>query len=267
MQNIMLNLQQKAHYSLDEFRKGRGSPLSRSEPPTPADENDELSVLGGRTRLVAKQEPSSPTIMERSPTSHNPVVPLPLSPSMEGRVHPSIWEYLNSFVPNQTPQIHNQNQNNSPRQHSSSLSSGISSSHNSYSEDVSMYGMSSLPTPSSFQIEPASYVVNHQPPTVPIHPFSGSHQRQGSQIMSNIQTNSAGPSANGASPFPQYFPVYDYGNAMNNRTINGNYVNGNGFGPQTIESPLLSSPRRGSGSGSPETMQSTWQEFVTEMAM
>jgi hypothetical protein len=263
----MLNLQQKAHYSLDEFRKGRGSPSSRSEPPTPADENDELSVLGGKTRLVAKQEPSSPTIMERSPTSHNPVVPLPLSPSMEGRVHPSIWEYLNTFVPNQAPQVHNQN--GSPRQLSSSLSSGMSSNHNSFSEDVTMYGMSSLPTPSSFQSEPSSYIVNHQSPTgPPIHTFS--HHRQGSHAsqMGNIQTNSTGPSSNGALSFPQYFPVYDYGNAMNNnRAMNGNYVNGNGFGPPTVEAPLLQSPRRASGSGSPETMQSTWQEFVSEMAI
>jgi len=261
--NIMLNLQQKAHYSLDEFRKGHGSPLTRSEPATPVDDNDELSVLGGKTRLVAKQEPSSPTIMDRSPTSHNPVVPLPLSPSMEGRVHPSIWEYLNTFTPPQTQQVHNHNQNqSSPRQHSSSLSNGIPSNHNSYSEDVSMYGMSTLPTPSTFQSEPASYVVNHQPPTAAMHAFS--HQRQGSHSsqMGNIQTNS---SVNSTHSFPQYFPVYDYGNGMNNRQMNGNYVNGNGFGP-VPETPVLHSARR--GSGSPETnMQSAWHDFVTEMAV
>jgi hypothetical protein len=257
----MLNLQQKAHYSLDEFRKGHGSPMSRSEPVTPADDNDELSVLGGKTRLVAKQEPSSP-IMDRSPTSHNPIVPLPLSPSMEGRVHPSIWEYLNTFTPPQAQQVHNQNQHqSSSHQHSPSLSTGIPSNRDSYSEDVSMYGMSALPTPSTFQSEPAQYVVNQ----AVIHPFSHHRQMSHSSQMSNIQINSTSPSANGAHSFPQYFPVYDYGNGMNNRPVNGNYVNG--FAPSpTVEAPLLHNQRR--GSGSPETnIQSAWHDFVSEMAM
>lgn len=250
----MVNLQQKAHYSLDEFRKGRGSPLSRSEPATPADDNDELSVLGGKTRLVAKQEPPSPTIMDRSPTSHNPVVPLPLSPSME---HPSIWEYLNSFVPNQGQ---NQNQNLA-RQTSLSMPPN----HNSFSEDVSMYGMSSLPTQPTFQTEPGSYGINHQSPTSPMHSFS--HHRQGSHSsqIGGIQTN---PSETGSLSFPQYFPVYDYGTGTNPRPMNGNYVNGsNGFTTSPIsETSIPHSGRR--GSGSPDTnMQSTWQDFVTEMAM
>ena len=258
----MINLQQKAHYSLDEFRKGHGSPLTRSEPVTPVDDNDELSVLGGKTRLVAKQEPSSPTIMDRSPTSQNPVVPLPLSPSMEGRVHPSIWEYLNTFTPPQT-QMHNHIQNQgSSRQHSSSLSTGLSSNHNSYSEDVSMYGMSTLPSSSAFQSESPSYV-NHQPPTTAMHAFS--HHRQASQ-MGNIQPNNANSSATGTHSFPQYFPVYDYGNGMNNRQMNGNYVNSNGFG-HTAEAPLLHSPRRGSGSPETNNMQSAWHDFVSEMAV
>lgn len=261
----MLNLQQKAHYSLDEFRKGRGSPLGRAEPLTPADDNDELSVLGGKTRLVAKQEPSSPTIMDRSPTSHNPVVPLPLSPSMEGRVHPSVWEYLDSFAPSQSQ---NQNQDQSSLlQHSPSLSTGLSSSHNSYSEDVSMYGMSTLPAASTFQPEPASYLPS---PTATMHSFSNHRQGSQSSQMGNVQTNSssAGPSANGAQlSFPQYFPVYDYGNAMNNTRMNN--VNGHGFGPASAtEAPLSHGSRRASGSGSPETnLQSTWQDFVSEMAI
>jgi hypothetical protein len=252
----MLNLQQKAHYSLDEYRKGRGSPMNRSEPPTP--DTDELSVLGGRTRLVAKQEPSSP-IIDRSPTTHNPIVPLPLSPSMEGQMHPSIWEYLDTFSPHQ-----NQTQDSS-RRHSSSSSAGIPSGHNSFSEDVSMYGMSSLPTPSAFQSEPASFIVNHQAPSAA---HQSSHRRQTSHSsISSIQTNPAGPSTNGGLSFPQYFPVYDYGNAMNNGGINGNYANGNGFVPgPTLEPPLSHVQRR--ATGSPEgNMHSTWQDFVTEMAI
>jgi len=257
----MLNLQKKAHYSLDEFRKGR-SPITRSEPPTPADDNDELSVLGGKTRLVAKQEPSSPTIMDRSPTSHNPVVPLPLSPSMEGQVHPSIWEYLDSFVPQQAQQVHNQNQGRDLSRQQSSSPTGIPSNPSSYSEDVSMFGMSSLPTASSFQTEPASYLVNRQAPG---HQLS--HVRQAShppQQMGNMQTSSAGPLTNGALSYPQYFPVYDYGNAITN---GGNYINGSGFGSSSVPEATLSHGQRRSSGPHEGNMHSTWQDFVSEMAM
>ena len=51
----MVNLREKAHASLSQFRN---TPPSRqgtlhSEPNSPAHDNDELSVLGGRTRLAA----------------------------------------------------------------------------------------------------------------------------------------------------------------------------------------------------------------------
>src|ERR1700761_8410985 len=98
----MLDLQVRAHDSLDEFRKGsRTSPgrmNSAMEPLTPTNDNDELAILGGQTRLV-KKEPGSPLMFDRSPTSHNPVVPLPLSPSMGHQVDPNLVEYLNSFQP------------------------------------------------------------------------------------------------------------------------------------------------------------------------
>ncbi len=58
----MLRLQEKAHMSLDDFRKGKGSPISRysaQDPQSPVDEDDELAMLGGKSRLV-KKEPSSP---------------------------------------------------------------------------------------------------------------------------------------------------------------------------------------------------------------
>ncbi|KAJ7132076.1 fungal-specific transcription factor domain-containing protein [Mycena epipterygia] len=98
--NIMLHLQEKAHHSLEDFRKGKLSPSARRISPdslSPQEENDELSTLGGKTRLVAKKEPVSPLMLDRSPTSHNPVVPLPLSPSLNEQVHPSVLEYLNTF--------------------------------------------------------------------------------------------------------------------------------------------------------------------------
>ncbi|KAG8220860.1 hypothetical protein J3R82DRAFT_2355 [Butyriboletus roseoflavus] len=103
--DIMITLQKKAHISLNEFRKGKISPLARqlsshSEPGSPFEENDELSTLGGRTRLVAKKDSlspqSSPTVIDRSPTSSNPVVPLPLA-SGSNQVHPNVVDYLKTF--------------------------------------------------------------------------------------------------------------------------------------------------------------------------
>lgn len=101
----MVTLQKKAHISLNEFRRGKISPLARqlsshSEPGSPFEDDDELSTLGGRTRLVAKKDSlspqSSPAVIDRSPTSLNPVVPLPLA-SGSNQVHPSVVDYLKTF--------------------------------------------------------------------------------------------------------------------------------------------------------------------------
>lgn len=101
----MLTLQKKAHISLNEFRKGKISPITRqlsshSEPGSPFEDNDELSTLGGKTRLVAKKDSlspqSSPAVIDRSPTSSNPVVPLPLA-SGSSHVHPTVVDYLKTF--------------------------------------------------------------------------------------------------------------------------------------------------------------------------
>ncbi|KAF7798003.1 hypothetical protein EIP86_009213 [Pleurotus ostreatoroseus] len=97
---IMLNLREKAHASLSAYRN---TPPSRqgtlSEPTTPADDNDELSTLGGRTRLVAQKEKSvSPVMGELSPTSLNPIVPFPLKSEFGERAHPYVLEYLRTFA-------------------------------------------------------------------------------------------------------------------------------------------------------------------------
>lgn len=83
----MLNLREKARVSLTQ---NRHSPPSRqptqSEPPTPNDDNDELSVLGGKTRLVASKDKSmSPLLGELSPTSQNPIVPFPMRQDLDGQ--------------------------------------------------------------------------------------------------------------------------------------------------------------------------------------
>lgn len=95
----MLNLREKARVSLTQ---NRHSPPSRqptqSEPPTPNDDNDELSVLGGKTRLVASKDKSmSPLLGELSPTSQNPIVPFPMRQDLDGQAHPYVLEYLRSF--------------------------------------------------------------------------------------------------------------------------------------------------------------------------
>ncbi|KAJ7224484.1 fungal-specific transcription factor domain-containing protein, partial [Mycena pura] len=168
--NIMLRLQEKAHISLEDYRKGKISPSARRmlpDSPSPVEENDELSTLGGKTRLVAKKEPTSPLLLDRSPTSHNPVVPLPLSPSMNEQVHPSVLEYLNTF---QQP-------------------------HGSYTDvDVDLSPVSISPAQSDVQ---QSMFHQNQTPSLP-----PSSNTQRSHPMGN------GGSA--PISFPQYFPVYDY---------------------------------------------------------
>lgn len=110
LQEVMLALQEKAHLSLNEHRKGQASPLTRqlSEPYSPHDDLDELATLGGKTRLVAKKDSvsasSSPAVIDRSPTSLNPIVPLPLM-SGNTQVHPNVLAYLQTF-PN-SGQSHN----------------------------------------------------------------------------------------------------------------------------------------------------------------
>lgn len=107
---IMLRLRERAHISLSEYQSGVSFPLGRhgsgssTEPLTPDHGNDELATLGGTTRLVAKSEPAVTPPLQRSPTSQNPVVPLPLSSTNEPHVHPNVVEYLRTFIPTPGPE-------------------------------------------------------------------------------------------------------------------------------------------------------------------
>ncbi|KAL0580576.1 hypothetical protein V5O48_001401 [Marasmius crinis-equi] len=202
-----------------------------SEPPTPVDDDDELAILGGKTRLV-KKEPSSPQMIHRSPTSHNPVVPLPLPSSASANVDPNVVEYLRSFQPSHDP----------PSAHSS-YSDGVDTI-----SPVSMYGLTTLPGPASaFHSESSSYNVQGSS-LLSTSPSS----RNGSQ---NIGIN-GGSHGNG---FPQYFPVYDYGSS----------AVGNGYtsAPMLDANPVPHQRRSSSGSPEQNSMHSTWQDFVTDMAM
>ncbi|KAJ7918735.1 fungal-specific transcription factor domain-containing protein [Mycena leptocephala] len=197
--NIMLRLQEKAHHSLEDFRKA-GIAL----------------------------------MLDRSPTSHNPVVPLPLSPgSLNDQVHPSVLEYLNTF---QQP----------------------GSAHSSYSDvdvdlsPVSMYGMSTMPTTYDSN---GSYI-SHSPTQMDTQQ-SMFHQNQGTS-SSRSHGGSQRPHGigNGVS-FPQYFPVYDY------RTtgINDGYASS----APILDVNPMPGQRRASGSPEGNMQSSIWQDFVGDL--
>lgn len=105
----MLRLRERAHISLSEYQSGVSFPMARhgsgSTPGSrsPDHDDDELATLGGKTRLV-KAEPAVTPPLQLSPTSHNPVVPLPLSPMNEPHVHPNVVEYLRTFIPTPGPE-------------------------------------------------------------------------------------------------------------------------------------------------------------------
>lgn len=261
----MLHLQEKAHFSLDEFRRGKGSPLTRynpsSGPITPDADDDELSVLGGKTRLVSKKEPSSPILMERSPVSQNPIVPLPLSPGLHNNLPQSVREYLDSFK----VQGGSQQQQSIFTNHSSNHNSFSNPTpHNPYSDTpeispVTMYGMSTLPT--SFQSEPSSFVPQQSMQNMMQTQQSGLQQGSGPAMdTSNSQNESS---------FPQYFPVYDYGLASSSSTFQSGNSSNNMFSQeQTLVLDTSPSTTHRKASGSPDgNMQSTWLDFVNTMAM
>src|SRR6266566_1307302 len=103
----MIKLREKAHASLQAFKDGRVSPLIRTVALSEGDismEDDELAMLGGRTRLVGKgstpTRPPSPVILQESPTSHHPVIPFPMKQGIDAHVHPTVLDYLRTFGPN-----------------------------------------------------------------------------------------------------------------------------------------------------------------------
>ncbi|KAF9078131.1 fungal-specific transcription factor domain-containing protein [Rhodocollybia butyracea] len=229
--NIMVDLQNRAHDSLNEFRKGSRSPPGRlgMEPLTPVNDNDELAILGGKTRLV-KKEPGSPQLFDQSPNSHNPVVPLPLSPSAGAHVDSNLVEYLNSF-----------------QQPASASASGTPYSDVDISP-VSMYDLTSLPVSANgYHSEPNNYQSMSSPShsMMPSMDQSFPTQQQHSHHTSSM--NGSAPSS-----FPQYFPVFDYGPSSTST---------NAYAPMLASSP---GPLRRSGSGSPEQnlMHTAWHEFV-----
>lgn len=226
LQDIMRNLQQKAHASLAAFRNSPTQLKSPSEPATPADSvNSELNILGGRTRLVASKEKSmSPLLQDRSPTSLNPIVPLPLKQGdwQEESVHPSVVQYLRTFPITGQPQM------------------------NGYSHEQPMAGPSNLGMHQMPRHHSGSFDQHHQQPE--LSPISTSFSQDMYQQQLGMMPMDGVMSTN----FPQYFPVFDYGLAGD---PNGAYVS----------SPANSMDGGDPRSYSPESLQTTWQDFVAQM--
>ncbi len=267
----MLRLQEKAHFSLDEFRKGKGTPLTRypANDMTTPDAEDELSMLGGKTRFV-KKELYSPTLTQRSPTSQNPIVPLPLSPGLHNQLPPSVREYLDSFRPRL--QVHQQDTEMYSQFSQAPMpmvqgppSNGIAlpQSQGSFSQ-TNISHTPAYGTETIFQRDSNAYMAQQQ--STLDHDMISQPSRQ------NLAINTSSPTKVDVN-FPQYFPVYDYGLASVSYTNSGPlYGNEQALGvladassPESAISQFL--PRRRL-SDSPETnMQTTWMDFVNSMAI
>ena len=198
----MQTLRQKAHVSLQEFREGKQSPLTSMLPYKPlegtpeADEVDELSKLGGKTRLISQKDSKagSPLLMTRSPNTQNQIVPLPLQPDSSTTIHPSVFDYLSTFpAPSQGSRHDGQYQD---REMFAVPSDGLYR----FEDDQQSFSSQQLPTPTSASSTNANSLVLPSP-----HPQPHAHQ------ASQHQSHHGGGS--GQPYFPQYFPVFDYGSS------------------------------------------------------
>lgn len=195
----MQTLRSKAHLSLQEYRDGKQSPLTSMLPYKPfegtpeADDGDELSKLGGKTRLISQKENKPPSpLMTRSPNTHNPIVPLPLQPDGSSSIHPSVLDYLSTFpVPGQGGRSDAHYQN---RDVFAVPQSGL------YRFEDDQTFSSQLPTPTSATNPNNSLLLPSPHSHSHIHP----HQNQN-------HPSSSSHGGNSQPYFPQYFPVFDYG--------------------------------------------------------
>lgn len=227
-QTIMLRLQEKAHVSLSEYRKAI-STVGRhgSDPPTPIAEDDELATLGGKTRLVAKKEPTSPAMITVSPNTFNPVVPLPLSPT-NSHVHPNVVEYLRTFAPTPAPQQQPPPQTSPPQQ---------------FIDNTNLFGMPAMP--GSYNQDPNAYL----------------RQQQHQQMQTHQQPTLSMDTGSGS--FPQYFPVYDYGVSADSNMYplmqldTSQQMVSQASGPNSSRNSLTPE----------HNMHTTWNDFVSGLGM
>ncbi|KAI0044511.1 hypothetical protein FA95DRAFT_1522724, partial [Auriscalpium vulgare] len=229
--NIMIGLREKAHASLKAFREGKSSPATRIGSPAdsdaPMDDDDELATLGGKTRLISKSTPGTPSgsqvpsqvsspIMQRSPTTLNPVVPFPFKHNREEAVHPNIVDYLRTFGPTAPA---------APLAQGAKAHAGAGPF--PPLQDSAFFDFSaSYPSPAvSFQTS---------------QPHTPAPQA---------------PSALDMSSFPSYFPVFDYGRGGID----------NGYSPIHVDTQIPEDSLRNTTPEA--TMSATWQDFVTQLSM
>ncbi|TRM65256.1 hypothetical protein BD626DRAFT_556390 [Schizophyllum amplum] len=260
-QDIMLRLQQKAHTSLEQWRRG----LALSREPGGVCEEDELTVLGGQTRLV-KKEPISPTIIDRSPHSRNPVVPLPLSPTAEARLGPGVLDYLGSFG-------HNAHGHHEGHQgHTQSFGEVDLSPLSAYGGLLppSAYGEGAF---GQAEMLGAGQMQNGHSQMQNGHLQNGhGHLQNGHGNMQNGQLQDGHSGFGGA--FPQYFPVFDYGSGegafdgvpmMDPHPMPNGRVGVHGGMDMGAEDAMGLGVDGRRGSGSPEAM--SWHDFVNVVAL
>jgi hypothetical protein len=103
----MITLREKAHASLQAFKDGKESPLTRPVALSDGDvsmEDDELTLLGGKTRLVGRGSTAptrapTPTTVQQSPAANQLLFPFPLEQGMDEHMHSTVLDYTNAFVP------------------------------------------------------------------------------------------------------------------------------------------------------------------------
>jgi hypothetical protein len=227
----MLKLREKAHTSLQAFRDGKSSPLIRSTTLSDSDvlaEEDELAMLGGKTRLVGKgsapTRPPSPIIIQQSPSSQQPVIPFPLKGADE-HMHPTVLDYLRSFAPSRTPQ---------PPQPMQPLQTG------------STTRMVCTPP-----IPPIA-------DTAALFDITASYPSPAVSAQSSAPQTPLGFTENALdmSVFPAYFPVFDYGGSPGAGILRS---------PIHLDSQMPLPDEHSVRNTTPEaTMQNSWQDLLAQ---
>lgn len=234
IQKIMEGLKLKAHVSLQEFREGKLSPAPggmlfknqyETASPDADSEDDELSKLGGKTRLISQKEFSkspSPSLATRSPNSQHPIVPLPLAGDA-GLDNPMVREYLQTFAyaPSALGGLHSAG---APPQAQPQSSMYTHAAHNgavygagpSAPAHAVYMGGSAPVTPYLSHVHDHSHSLSSTAAASPTSSSGAEDMRlimqPGTQMTPSTESSHSG-SAPDTSYFPQYFPVFDYGPA------------------------------------------------------
>lgn len=236
----MIKLREKAHASLQAFKDGRGSPLVRTVTLSDADvtmEDDELAALGGRTRLVGKgsapTRPSTPVIMQESPTSHHPVIPFPLKHGIDEHVHPTVLDYLRTFGPSQASQP-----------------------------------PPPIPVPITAPPSRASSMLFTPPPLSDpgaFFDFTATASYPSPPISSSVSSAPQTPRTVGLvdnsldmSVFPAYFPVFDYGGSAGVGAL---------CSPIQLDSQMPEEQLVRNTTPEASTMQNSWQDFIAQFGL